>query len=342
MRVEGLWSGIALERVISRGELEEWCAELFESLHGPLRQVLHDTGLEPGQVDDVVLVGGTTRMPRVRRLVSDFFGREPWPPADPRAGAVSAEEAIAHGAAVQASILCGSALGGDALPSVVDVTPLSLGIHRRDDMMSVILPRRTTIPCRAQKVYTTERDNQETVHIRVYEGERPFTSQNRLLGSFRLRLPPAPRRTLKVVVSFEVDADGVLSVSAEERGSERRAQVVLECDRGRLSTAAIDAMLREAATHSGDDAARLARSKQIDRFRTELDDFDAVLRTATGLSSPAREQARAAIDEGREWVRTRAAAATVDDAQRQRTLLAERCRGLAKAKRRNFLERLLS
>eukprot|EP01062_Namystynia_karyoxenos_P050121 TRINITY_DN3878_c0_g1_i1.p1 TRINITY_DN3878_c0_g1~~TRINITY_DN3878_c0_g1_i1.p1 ORF type:complete len:673 (+),score=199.14 TRINITY_DN3878_c0_g1_i1:75-2021(+) len=338
--------GAELAHTLRRSDLDACCADLFTSLLDPVRQVLADTGLEPEQVDDVVLVGGSSRIPRVRQLVETLFGR-----AVTQSG-VNLDEAVACGAAVQASILADaaedSAVGCGVADGVVliDVTPLSLGIHSRGDLMSVVVPRNTPTPCRAQKVYTTDHDNQETVHIRVYEGERPFTTQNNLLGSFRLHgIPPGPRKTPKILVTFAVDQDGVLCVSAEEQGSERREQLVIESDQGRWAPRAVEAALRAAEAYFSHDAQELARCKAVDRVRSDVEEFEAALEAApTGRRGVAEqlEEARKAIAQGKEWLRCSAHSADAAEAQRQRALVAERCRCLVKQKRRSVLQRLLS
>merc|ERR1712213_77434 len=200
-----------------------------------------DAELTKKDIDDIILVGGSTRIPKVKALVKEFFNGK-----EPRSG-VNPDEAVAEGAALQACILSGDRCGdGDDL-LVIDTNPLSLGIETVGGVMSKVIPRNTAIPAKKSQVFSTAADNQETVTIKVYEGERPMTKDNHLLGTFDLTgIPPAQRRVPQIEVTFSVNADGMLEVNARDKGSEREEKIVITNDNNRLTPEDIEKMLKEA------------------------------------------------------------------------------------------------
>jgi molecular chaperone DnaK len=234
-----------LTETLTREKLEELCAELIERLEPPCRAALEDAGLQPNQIDRVILVGGMTRMPRVQAKVEEIFGSEPHRGVNP-------DEVVAVGAAIQAGVLKGEA--SDVL--LLDVSPLSLGVETQGGIMTKIIHRNTTVPTRKSEVFSTTEDNQNLVRIHVLQGERDLAVDNQTLGRFELvGIPPAPRGVPQIEVSFDIDADGILNVSAKDLGTGRNQQIRVSASGG-LSADQIEKLVADAATHAEDDAAR--------------------------------------------------------------------------------------
>ncbi len=231
-----------LTMTLTRSKLEQLTAELIERSVGPVKQALSDAGLAAGQVDEVILVGGQTRMPAVQESVKQLFGKEPHKGVNP-------DEVVAIGAAIQAGVLKGEVR--DVL--LLDVTPLSLGIETLGGVVSKLIERNTTIPTSKSQVYSTASDNQTSVEIHVLQGERPMAGENKSLGRFILDgIPPAPRGLPQVEVTFDIDANGILNVSAKDKATAREQKITIQASSG-LSKEEIDKMVKEAELHAAED-----------------------------------------------------------------------------------------
>jgi len=254
IEIDSLFEGIDFYTSITRARFEELCQDLFRSTMEPVERVLRDAKVDKSSVHEIVLVGGSTRIPKIQKMVSDFFnGKEPNKSINP-------DEAVAYGAAVQAAILSGDTSSKTQDILLLDVAPLSLGIETAGGVMTSLIKRNTTIPTKKSEVFSTFSDNQPGVLIQVFEGERARTKDNNLLGKFELTgIPPAPRGVPQIEVTFDMDANGIMNVSAVEKGTGKTNKITITNDKGRLSKEDIERMLSEAEKYKAEDEAEAAR-----------------------------------------------------------------------------------
>ncbi|KAJ2731766.1 Heat shock protein ssb1 [Coemansia sp. BCRC 34962] len=320
IEVDSLFDGVDYQATITRAKFEELNSAHFQKTIDPVAQVLKDAAVSKKEVDDIVLVGGSTRIPKVQALLQEFFdGKE-------LNKSINPDEAVAHGAAVQGAVLTGTA---DASKTddllLLDVVPLSLGVEMQGGIMAVVVPRNTPIPTNKQRVFTTCADNQTSVEFPIYEGERPMTKDNNLLGNFDLTgIIPAPRGTPELEVTFDIDANGILKVTSVDKASGRKANITISNATGHLSAADIERMVNEAEKFKEEDKGRedaIQAKNSLEASIHTIEDTLSDIKIEARLKRKEREELQNALAEAMECLEANGAnGAKSDYATAQRKL----------------------
>jgi heat shock 70kDa protein 1/2/6/8 len=301
IEIDSLYEGIDFYTSITRARFEELCQDLFKSTMEPVGRVLRDAKIDKASVHEIVLVGGSTRIPKIQSLVSEFFNHK-----EPNRS-INPDEAVAYGAAVQAAILSGDQSSKSTNEILLlDVAPLSIGIETAGGVMTPLIKRNTTIPTKKSETFSTFSDNQPGVLIQVFEGERARTKDNNILGKFELTgIPPAPRGVPQIEVTFDVDANGIINVSALEKGTGKTHKIVITNDKGRLSKEEIERMLAEAEKYKEEDeqeASRIGAKNGLESYAYSLKNTMSDSKVDEKLEAGDKEKLKAEIEKTVAWL----------------------------------------
>ncbi|KAG2107674.1 heat shock protein 70 family [Suillus discolor] len=309
IEIESFEDGNDFSETLTRAKFEELNMDLFRKTMKPVEQVLKDAKINKEDIDEVVLVGGSTRIPKVQQLLKEYFGKE-------ASKGINPDEAVAYGAAVQGGILSGEEGTEDVV--LVDVCPLTLGIETTGGVFTKLIPRNTVIPTRKSQIFSTAADNQPTVLIQVFEGERSLTKDNNLLGKFELSsIPPAPRGVPQIEVTFEIDANGIMKVGAADKGTGKSESITITNEKGRLSKEDIERMVREAEDFASEDEANRKRIESLNALSSFVYGLKSQLGDQTGLGGKIDDDDKktilATIKEATEWIDDNGQSATTEE-----------------------------